>query len=556
MLNAVLATLIPAPCANDGDTSWVLLCFILVLGMMPALAFFEAGLLRSKNTLSLIAQILGGIVILSVLWDIIGFSLVFDDTHGGIIGGLRHAFLIDLSYDECLPAAPTIPSVAYAMFQMMFASITPLLLTGAYAERLSFKAFFLFTIIWEVVVYYPLAHWIWNAQGWLAQMGALDFAGGIVIHTSAGAGAIVCAIYLGKRKDFHRFHGEFPPSNIPLASIGAALLWLGWFGFNAGSSFAAGSVAVGAVVTTHLAGSASAVTWLFLGWYQSKPATVHILNGVIAGFAGITPASGYIHPQTALPLGVVFGLASYYSVHLMKHKFELDDALDVSSVHGLTGILGSLSIGLFASKVVNPQGADGLFFDGGWTLFGVQCLAVGVAAAYGGALTYVILKVLDKCGVEIRVDHDDEVKGIDFAEHGEVAYHGLVFDDPERQKKLRGHSTSSLNARARSHSQNNEKDDTAPNSGITTPAASPMFDNSSTPMVQDRSAPSPIVNASIDIEAKKSAPAAAAPAPALVSSPALDVPQANTLRPSSRATTRAQGTPASDLTTPLIGSAK
>eukprot|EP01132_Coremiostelium_polycephalum_P004192 gene4192-5247_t len=415
---------------DTGDTTWVLLSTILVLGMMPALAFFEAGLLRSKNTLSIITQIVSGIVVLTVMWQAFGFSLTFGTSQKGIIGNLDHAFLINVSYEDCSRFAPNIPSAAYAMFMMMFANITPLLMTGAYAERVKFKSFIVLTVFWEILVFYPVAHWIWGG-GWLNQMKqpVLDFAGGIVIHTSAGVGALVIALYIGKRKDFEKYGGEFPPSNIPLAALGAALLWMGWFGFNAGSALAAGPIATSAVVSTQIGGSFSAIVWVILSWLKGKPTTVAVINGVIAGLAGITPASGYINSQYSIGLGCVLGLASYFSVMLLKHKLHIDDALDVSSVHGLTGIIGSLAIGFCADKGINEKGGVGVFYGGG-ELLGIQVLGVVVVAAYSAVFTLAIIFAIDKT-IGLKIEDTEEEHGLDLVEHGEFAYHNIALTGPE-----------------------------------------------------------------------------------------------------------------------------
>ncbi|KAM9982074.1 hypothetical protein ACTFIY_004377 [Dictyostelium cf. discoideum] len=421
-------------CANQvapdpGNTTWVLLSTILVLGMMPALAFFEAGLLRSKNTLSIITQIMSGIVVLTVMWQAFGYSLTFGPDQKGIIGNLDHAFLINVSYDDCSPNAPNIPAAAYAFFMMMFANITPLLMTGAFAERVKFKAFIALTVAWEIIVFYPVAHWIWGG-GWLHKyFGVLDFAGGIVIHTSAGVSALVIALYVGKRKDFEKYGGEFPPSNLPLATIGAALLWMGWFGFNAGSALAAGNIATSAVASTQIGGSFSAIVWIILSAAKGKPNTVSVINGVIAGLAGITPASGYINSQYSIGLGICLGLASYYSVVLLKHKLHIDDALDVSSVHGLTGIIGSLAIGFCAELSVNPNGANGAFY-GNPKLIGTQLLGVVSVAVWAAAWTWVLLKIIDAT-IGVKIDESEEELGLDLVEHGEFAYHNISLQGNE-----------------------------------------------------------------------------------------------------------------------------
>lgn len=417
-----MSSLEPDSCINSGDTTWVLVSTILVLGMMPALAFFEAGLLRSKNTLSLVTQIIGGLVCLGFMWDIFGYSLVYGPDHGGFIGGYQHFLLIGVDYFSCNVHAPNIPSAAFALFMMMFASITPLLMTGSYAERVQWRSFFTLTILWEIIVYYPVAHWIWG-DGWLERMGALDFAGGIVIHTTAGVGSLVLALMLGHRKDFDKYHGEFPPSNLPLAALGAALLWMGWFGFNAGSALTSGSLATSAVASTQIAACASGMVWLSISWARDKPSSIALINGVIAGLAGITPASGYVSSQASIVIGLILGAVSYGGVWLFKHKLRIDDALDVSSVHGLTGIVGSLSIGFVSQKSLNADGADGLFF-GNPKLLGIQVLAVVVAGAWAGVWTFILAKVIDKT-MGLKITDEEEEQGLDLVEHGEFAYHNL-----------------------------------------------------------------------------------------------------------------------------------
>jgi len=419
----------PGSCIDTGDTTWVLVSTVLVLGMMPALALFEAGLLRSKNSLSLISQIFGGLVSMGFLWNVFGFSLVFGDTLGGFIGNWKHFLLIKVGYFDCSKHAPNIPTAAFALFQMMFASITPLLMTGAIAERIKWNAFFIITLAWEVLVYYPVAHWMWGG-GWLDQMGALDFAGGIVIHTTAGVGALVLAIMLGRRRDYDKYHGEFPPSNLPMAALGAALLWMGWFGFNGGSALTSGSLATSALASTQIAACTSGCVWLAASWFRTKPSSVALINGVIAGLAGITPASGYISSQSSLVLGIVLGAASYGAAHLAKHKFRIDDALDVSSVHGLTGIIGSISIGLVSEKSLNPAGADGAFF-GNPKLLGIQVLAVVVAGAWAAFWTLIIALICKKT-VGLRISSEEEVEGLDIVEHQEYAYHDLWLVGHER----------------------------------------------------------------------------------------------------------------------------
>lgn len=401
----------------------MLISTVLVLGMSPALALFEAGMLRSKNTLSVITQVLSGIIALSVIWVLFGYSLTFGEDAAGFIGNFNEGLWIHVSYYRCSVHAPTIPAACYALFQMMFAVITPLLMTGAFAERMKFRVYFIFVIVWEIFVYYPVAHWIWGG-GWLQKWGALDFAGGIVVHTTAGAGALVSAILMGPRAEFHDFHGEFPPSSLPLAAVGLGLLWIGWFGFNGGSALVAGNVAVSAVVSTQIGGSVSACVWLLLAWWRGAPTSTALMNGALAGLAGITPATGYIGNGASLILGLILGVCSYFGAHILKHKWHIDDALEVSMVHGLTGVIGSLAIGFFADTNVNGGGGNGVWF-GGKMLLLYQFVAIIVAAAWAGAWTFIWLKVLDKVFGGIRISEHDERIGMDWAEHKEVAYHKL-----------------------------------------------------------------------------------------------------------------------------------
>jgi len=425
-------------CVDSGDTSWVMVSFVLVLGMFPGLALFEAGLLRSKNTLSLIGQVVAGIAVNGALWDLFGFSLVY-------YGSFEHALLLNVSYEECNEYAPSIPGAAYAMFMLLFAVITPLLMTGAYAERVKFKSSLALTIVWEVLVYYPIAHFIWG-NGWLAKLGTKDFAGGITIHTTAGVGSLVCALYLGPRRLFREHGGEFPPSNMPLAAIGFAMLYMGWFGFNAGSALRAGSVSTSALTSTQIGATFSTIVWLCLDMLtKGQPTVVGILNGGIAGLAGITPASGFIDNPGSIGIGLVLGFSSYWASHFIKHTLHIDDALEVSSVHGLTGIIGAIAVGFLASKDANPFIDNGLFYGGGARLLGVQVVGVVVAAVYSAIMTYFILKCID-WSMGLRAPAEMEDLGLDIAEHHETAYHELTVDiiTPEMLKKLPRHYRSTL----------------------------------------------------------------------------------------------------------------
>jgi len=413
-----------AECTNEADTAWVLLCAVLVLGMMPALALFEAGLLRRKNTLSIITEVFVGLASMQVLWYFGGFSLVYGDDQGGFIGNLDYFFMHDLG-TQCLSFAPTIPGLAFASFQSMFAAVTPLLMTGAVAERMKFRSFLLFIICWEILVYYPLAHWIWGG-GWLAQWGVVDFAGGIVIHTSSGVASLILAVALGRRVGFEQFHGEFPPHNIPLATIGTALLWMGWYGFNAGSALGSNVVAAYAISATTIASCVGVVTWSLLSLIHHRHVhTIEVLNGAIAGMAGITPASGYIQSEYAALAAVVIALAAYAGVYIIKGKLKIDDALDVSSVHGITGIVGSLAIGFIATSSVNPKGPDGWFY-GNFSQVYIQAGGVLVAMAWSAFWTGLLIYLFTFSKFfRLTVSKEIEENGLDYYYHGNVAYDSL-----------------------------------------------------------------------------------------------------------------------------------
>jgi Amt family ammonium transporter len=390
----------------------------LVMLMTPALGFFEAGLIRSKNALSVLVQTFSGLAILSALWFVLGFTLVFAPSQGGLIGGLDWIFFRDVPVNGSLDYAPTIPGVTFASFQMMFAVITPLLITGAFAERLKWSSFFIFIIAWSIIVYFPLAHWVWG-RGWLADLGVFDFAGGIVIHTSAGLASIAAALVLGRRRNFGP--DIMVPHNIPLAVLGASLLWIGWFGFNAGSALASGSLAANTLLVTHIGSVTSAIVWLFLSWRRAgKPSTTAVINGAISGLAGVTPAAGFITAQSSFLLGIALGFASYYGILLIKERLKIDDALDVSSVHGITGIVGSVAIGLIATTVINPAGPDGLLYGNSIQL-AIQALGVAVAAALAFVGTIVIMKVIDAT-IGLKVRSEEEEIGLDITQHAERAY--------------------------------------------------------------------------------------------------------------------------------------
>ena len=391
----------------------------------PALGLFEAGLLRAKNSVSVLMQCFAGLAGLSVLWFFVGFSLCFSPSNAGLLGSPTTYFLLtNVPWDAPLPAAPTIPGVLFAAFQGMFAAITPLLCTGAFAERLRFEAFLVFIILWSLAVYYPLCHWVWGG-GWLSRLGVVDFAGGIVIHTAAGAASLVTAVKLGPRRGFTGVvSGSLAPHNLPMAATGAGLLWVGWFGFNAGSAVASGALAASTLLTTHIAGATGTLAWLVLDWIVvGRPTFVGVINGALSGLAGVTPASGFVAPSAGLVIGMLCGVASYGGVHLLKERLRVDDALDVSSIHGVTGVVGSLLLGLYASSAVNPGGPDGSVAQ-----LLTQAIGVAVAAAWSASGTYLVMAVTE-CLVATRIDEDDESRGLDRSQHGESSYldlHALV----------------------------------------------------------------------------------------------------------------------------------
>ena len=404
---------------DTGDTAWMLVAGMLVLLMIPALGLFESGLLRKKNVVSILSQIIFGLALLSVMWFVFGFSLSFGPSTTGVIGNLDWSFLKGIPWDAPLEQyAPSIPGVLFVKFQLMFACITPLLLTGTIAERMKFSSFIIFISAWSMLIYYPIVHMVWGG-GWLAQLGVVDFAGGIVIHTTVGMAALAAALVLGKRRGFGPAINI--PHSIPLSVLVSSLLWLGWFGFNAGSALASGGVAGNTVIVTHLASSVSALIWAGLSWMRTgKPSIVATINGAIAGLAGITPASGYVSVEHAFVLAIAIGILSYGGVVLIRDKLKIDDALDVSSVHGIAGIVGALGIGIFASTLINPSGVDGLLY-GNYDQIWIQAVGIGVAAVMGFGGTWILLQLI-KHLIGIRVEPEQEDIGLDISEHAEQAY--------------------------------------------------------------------------------------------------------------------------------------
>ena len=407
-----------APKIDKGDNAWMLTSSALVLMMtIPGLFLFYGGLVRSKNILGTIMHsfILVGVV--TVQWVLWGYSVAFGPDIGGLFGSLAWVGLNGVGVEPNADYAATIPHMTFMIYQMMFAIITPALITGAFAERAKFSTFLVFMILWTTIVYDPLAHWVWGVKGWMREMGALDFAGGTVVHISSGASALVAAIMFGRRIGYGQ--EAMPPHNLPFSVIGAGLLWVGWFGFNAGSALAADGLATSAFVSTHVATAAAALAWLAMDWMRGKPTMLGAASGAVAGLVAITPGAGFVSPMSALVIGVGGGILCSIACSL-KPKFGYDDSLDVVGVHGVGGTWGALATGLFASKAVNPAGNNGLFFGNPGQLW-IQFETVIVTIAFAMVVTAVILAIL-KVTMGLRVADDEERMGLDLTQHNERAY--------------------------------------------------------------------------------------------------------------------------------------
>ncbi len=402
---------------NSGDTAWVMVATALVLVMTPALAFFYGGMVRKKNVLSTLNLSFIAMGLLSVQWVLIGYTLAFGDSVGGLVGNLRFLGFNGVGQQPNPDLAGTIPHLAFAAFQMMFAIITPALITGAFVERVRFKTFLVFTLLWATLVYDPVAHWVWGVGGLLRQMGALDFAGGTVVHITAGWSALAFAMVLGRRKWFGRTAME--PNNIPFTVLGAGLLWMGWFGFNGGSALGANGLAVNAIVTTNTAAAAAALVWMFLSWRDNKPSVLGIVTGAVVGLVAITPAAGFVTPLAAIVIGAVAAPISYFAIKLRVSR-RLDESLDVWACHGMGGAWGAVATGLFATTLVNPAGADGLFYGNASLLF-IQIAAALVGILFAFTVTVVLTKLLNRF-MGLRVTDSEEEVGLDISEHGERAY--------------------------------------------------------------------------------------------------------------------------------------
>ncbi len=417
-ITAAVEQTAPAPKVDTGDTAWVLISTALVMLMTPGLALFYGGMVRRKNVLGTIMQSFIALGVMTVLWVLYGYSLSFGPDVGHIIGNLDWIGLKGVGLEPNPDYAATIPHQAFMIFQMMFAVITPALITGAIAERFKFSTYLVFLVLWATFVYFPLAHWVWGVGGWIRNLGALDFAGGLVVHISSGVSALAAAIVVGKRKGY----GKEPmmPHNITMTLIGAALLWFGWFGFNGGSAVASGSLATSAFVVTHIATAAAALSWMFAEWKQrGKPTALGAASGAVAGLVAITPASGFVGPMSSVIIGLAAGVICYLAVNL-KSKFGYDDSLDVVGVHGVGGTWGAIATGLFASKAINSAGNDGLFF-GNSSLLMNQLISIGAAWVYSFVITLIILKALDAI-MGLRVEDQEEFVGLDHAQHGESGY--------------------------------------------------------------------------------------------------------------------------------------
>jgi Amt family ammonium transporter len=410
----------PAPPKIDtGDTAWVLVSTALVLLMTaPGVALFYGGMVRSKNALSTVMQSFVILCLISVQWVLWGYSLAFGPDIGGIIGSLAWVGLNGVGTTPNADYAATIPHQAFMLFQMMFAVITPALITGAFAERIKFSGFLLFTVLWATFIYDPLAHWVWGVGGWVRNLGALDFAGGTVVHISSGIAGLACALVVKKRLGLGK--EGMHPNNLPMTLTGAALLWFGWFGFNAGSALGAGELATSTFTATNTATAAAALTWMVVEWiYRGKPSALGVASGAVAGLVAITPASGFVGPISSIWIGMGAGGLCYLFV-MLKPLFGYDDALDAVGVHGIGGTWGALATGLFASKAVNAAGADGLFF-GNPAQLGIQAVAVLVTLVFVFVGTLIILAVVAAI-TGLRVSEEDERTGLDLSQHDEKAY--------------------------------------------------------------------------------------------------------------------------------------
>jgi Amt family ammonium transporter len=411
--------------ANAADTAWLLISAALVMLMTPGVALFYGGMVRRKSVLSTMMMSFAALAIVGLLWVLYGYSLSFAPDIAGIIGGLDWVGLRLVGQEPSAVYATTVPHLAFMIFQAMFAIITVALITGAVVERMKFSAILVFSVLWLTVVYCPVAHWVWGDGGWLTKLGVLDFAGGIVVHISAGVSALALASLLGPRKGFL---GREPmePHNIPMVALGAGLLWFGWFGwfgFNAGSALTSGGLAASAFVTTNISAAAAASTWMILSWRQRRPSLLGTATGAIAGLAAITPAAGFVPPLAGIPIGIVAAVVCYYCI-LFRMRRGIDESLDVWAVHGMGGTWGVLATGIFASATVNLTGADGLLLGNALQL-ARQFAGVAVVWGYAFGVSWVLGKIVDVT-LGLRVGKTEETVGLDISQHGERAYGGVL----------------------------------------------------------------------------------------------------------------------------------
>lgn len=406
---------------NSGDTAWVLISAALVFIMTPALALFYGGMVRSKNVLSTIMQSMFILGMVSVEFILIGYTLAFGSDVNGIIGDLSKVGLSGVDYN--IIEGGTIPELAFVAFQCMFAALTPALITGAFAERMKFKGFVLLMLLWAIFIYNPMAHWVWGG-GFLAQLGALDFAGGLVIHILSGVSGLTICILLGKRHGYGK--RAIVPHNIPMTVLGASILWIGWFGFNAGSALGANELAANAFIVTHAAAAAGLLGWVLVEWIRhGKPTVIGAVSGCVAGLVAITPAAGYVTILPSVAIGLIGGIICYTAVAIVKAKIGYDDSLDAFGVHGVGGMWGAIATGLWATTSVNPDGANGLFY-GETDLFFAQIISIGVAvifAVVGSTLLYKVVNAI----YSLRADESEEISGLDLVEHGERGYNTGVY---------------------------------------------------------------------------------------------------------------------------------
>lgn len=403
---------------SAGDTTWVLIAAALVMLMTPAVGLFYGGMVRKKNLLSTIIFSFAILALISIQWILFGYSLAFGPSIKGIIGNLSWAGLRGVGPEIYPGYAPTIPHTVFMVFQMMFAIITPALITGAFVERIKFSSFLIFSLLWATIVYDPIAHWVWGIGGWLRNLGALDFAGGTVVHISAGFAALAFSMVIRKRQRFSSVNME--PNNIPFTIIGAALLWFGWFGFNAGSALRADGIAANAFLVTNTAAAASALTWMFINWFDRRPSALGMAIGAVVGLVAITPASGYVSPTSAIIIGIVAALVSTTCIRARNH-WRIDESLDVWACHGMGGAWGAIATGIFASKTVNPAGANGLLY-GNWGQLGIQILSVAVVIVFSFIVSFALAKLVARIW-GLSVSSAEEQIGLDISQHGEEAYY-------------------------------------------------------------------------------------------------------------------------------------